>query len=138
MAVAEQTAAADIRPQRRVTAPRTTPVRSPALNVGAVLVAIGLAIGFPTLGVAQGAAGIERGHQLLLQFCSRCHAVEKTGESPNPVSPPFRTLHERYPVEYLEEALGEGISVGHPEMPEFKLEPVQIGDVIDYLKSLER
>ena len=137
MALSKQSAA-DIRPLRRSTPPRTTPARSPARNAGAVLMAIGVTIGFPGLVFAQGAGGIERGHQLLVQYCSRCHAVEKTGESPNPASPPFRTLHERYPVEYLEEALGEGISVGHPEMPEFKLEPVQIGDVIDYLKTLER
>ena len=43
-----------------------------------------------------------------------------------------------YPVESLEEALAEGISTGHPTMPEFRLDPDQIGDVIAYLKSLER
>ena len=43
-----------------------------------------------------------------------------------------------YPVESLEEALAEGISTGHPTMPEFRLDPGQIGDVIAYLKSLER
>ena len=47
------------------------------------------------------------------------------------------TLHERYPVEMLEEALGEGISTGHPSMPQFQFEPDQIGDFIKFLKSLE-
>jgi mono/diheme cytochrome c family protein len=41
-------------------------------------------------------------------------------------------------VENLEEALGEGIVTGHANMPEFRLEPDQIGDFIAYLKSLER
>jgi len=37
----------------------------------------------------------------------------------------------------LQEALAEGISTGHPTMPEFRLEPDQVNDVISYLKSLE-
>jgi cytochrome c len=49
-----------------------------------------------------------------------------------------RTLHERYPVESLEEPLAEGIITGHPSMPEFRLDPGQVADVIAYLKSLER
>jgi hypothetical protein len=53
------------------------------------------------------------------------------------IAPPFRTLHERYPVESLEEALGEGITTGHPSMPEFRLDPGQVGDFISFLKSLE-
>jgi uncharacterized protein (DUF433 family) len=52
-------------------------------------------------------------------------------------APPFRTLHRRYPVETLAEGLAEGIRVAHP-MPEFRLEPKQIDDLIAYLKSLER
>jgi hypothetical protein len=54
------------------------------------------------------------------------------------VAPPFRTLHERYPVETLEEALAEGIATGHPAMPEFVFSVPEIKDFITYLKSLER
>ena len=61
----------------------------------------------------------------------------KGRSSPLKVAPPFRTLHERYPVESLEEALGEGIVTGHPTMPEFQLDPGQVRDVVTYLKSLE-
>lgn len=53
-------------------------------------------------------------------------------------APQFRSLHLRYPVETLEEALAEGIVTGHPSMPEFRLEPDEIGDFIAFLKSLER
>ena len=38
----------------------------------------------------------------------------------------------------LQEALGEGIVTGHPTMPEFRLDPDQVGDFIEFLKSLER
>jgi len=47
-------------------------------------------------------------------------------------------LHQRYPVESLEESLAEGIITGHPTMPEFRFDPSQVADVIAYLKSLER
>ena len=70
--------------------------------------------------------------------CARCHAVGPTGDSPLKDAPPFRTLHTRYPVESLEESLAEGIITGHPAMPEFHFSPEQVGDIIAYLKSLQR
>ena len=70
--------------------------------------------------------------------CSHCHSIDKFTPSTLAIAPPFRTLHERYPVESLEEALGEGITTGHPSMPEFKLDPGQVGDFIAFLKSLEQ
>jgi mono/diheme cytochrome c family protein len=83
------------------------------------------------------AANIEQGRRLALLYCAECHAVDKVSASPLRIAPPFRKLHERYPVEMLEEALGEGISTGHPSMPQFQFEPDQIGDFIAFLKSLE-
>jgi hypothetical protein len=53
------------------------------------------------------------------------------------IAPPFRDLHRRYPVESLEESLAEGIVTGHPAMPEFQLPPDQIGDFVNFLKTLE-
>ena len=58
--------------------------------------------------------------------------------SPLAIAPPFRDLHRRYPVKSLEEAMAEGITTGHPTMPEFRLDPGQIADVIAYFKTLER
>ena len=80
----------------------------------------------------------QRGLVIVRTNCSRCHAVGKVGDSPLPVAPPFRTLHERYPVDDLQEPLAEGIVTGHPTMPEFRFDPGQVGDIIAYLKSLER
>jgi mono/diheme cytochrome c family protein len=86
--------------------------------------------------VAQ-AQSVARGAEYARTHCARCHSIEKTGSSPLSAAPPFRTLHRRYPVESLEEALGEGIVTGHPDMPEFKLDPGQVGDFIAFLKSLQ-
>jgi mono/diheme cytochrome c family protein len=80
----------------------------------------------------------QRGAVLLRNLCSQCHAVGRTGKSPFSGAPPFRTLHNRYPVEQLEESLAEGIMSGHPAMPQFQLDAGQVRDVIAYLKTLER
>jgi len=80
----------------------------------------------------------QRGLVIVRTNCSRCHALGKVGDSPQPIAPPFRTLHERYPVDDLQEPLAEGIITGHPTMPEFRFDPGQVGDIIAYLKSLER
>jgi cytochrome c len=79
----------------------------------------------------------QRGFVIVKTNCSRCHAIGKVGESPLKIAPPFRTLHEHYPVENLQEPLAEGIITGHPTMPEFRFDPGQVGDIIAYLKSLE-
>jgi cytochrome c len=80
----------------------------------------------------------QKGLTILRAHCARCHAVGRTGASPFKPAPPFRTLHLRYPIESLEESLAEGIITGHPAMPEFRFDPEQVGDIITYLKSLER
>ena len=89
----------------------------------------------------RGAAGLDpdaqRGQTFVRTNCSQCHSIDKVSPSPLNIAPPFRTLHLRYPVEHLAEALAEGIVTGHPSMPEFKLDPGQIRDVIAFLKSLE-
>jgi len=80
---------------------------------------------------------VQRGVRFARLHCAQCHAIDGASPSPLRAAPPFRTLHLRYPVETLAEALAEGIVTGHPSMPEFRLEPDQIGDFIAFLKSLE-
>ena len=83
------------------------------------------------------ADSVENGRRLARSHCSRCHSIDKAGPSPFSAAPPFRMLHERYPVEMLQEALAEGLSTGHPKMPEFRFGADQVGDFIAFLKSLE-
>lgn len=80
----------------------------------------------------------QRGRTFAQTNCAQCHAIGRIGESPLRIAPPFRTLHQRYPVETLAEAFSEGIVTGHPSMPQFRLDLAQINDLIAYLQTLER
>ena len=77
------------------------------------------------------------GEQIARDVCSGCHAVGRTGASPHPEARPFRTLSKLYPVSSLEEALAEGIMVGHPDMPPFRFEPDEVGALLDYIQSIQ-
>ena len=79
----------------------------------------------------------QRGRSYALHHCGKCHSVDRRSDSPLKAAPPLRTLHNRYPIETLAEALAEGISTGHPAMPQVELEPDRIHDLLSYLKSLE-
>jgi len=87
---------------------------------------------------AAAAPDIKQGETLLTRDCGRCHAVGRTGASPDKAAPAFRTVGQRYPVESLEEALGEGLMSGHPDMPEFKYDADDVGGIIAYLKSIQQ
>jgi len=89
---------------------------------------------------AAGKATFERGRRIAKENCGRCHAIGRIDASPNPKSPPFRTLSRRYPLANLEEALGEGIVVGHEglEMPQYRLDTAQIEALLAYLNSIQR
>jgi cytochrome c len=101
----------------------------------------GLFAGLALAAVAWPAAAeddVKNGEKLLQKNCASCHAIGRTGESPHKFAPAFRTLGQRYPIEALEEALGEGIMSGHPDMPEFKFDADEVGDIIAYLKSIQQ
>jgi cytochrome c len=79
----------------------------------------------------------QRGLVFVKANCSRCHAIDKLSPSALKPAPPFRTLHQRYPIDSLAEAMAEGIVTGHPTMPEFRLDPDQINDVLAFLRTLQ-
>jgi mono/diheme cytochrome c family protein len=104
----------------------------------------GLALALLAVSLASGAAhaqsdpAAQRGMTFVRNNCARCHAIDKVSPSPLAIAPPFRTLHTKYPIVYLEETFAEGIVTSHPTMPQFRLDPGQIADVIAYLKTLEK
>lgn len=88
--------------------------------------------------IAQDRTALERrGNELLAQKCSRCHAIGRTGSSSHRQAPAFRTLGKRYPIDTLAEALAEGLSTGHPDMPDFVFDIEDVGAILAYLESIQ-
>lgn len=85
---------------------------------------------------AQGASAA-RGQALAERHCAACHAIGRAGESGFAGAPPLRTLSHRYSIWSLEEALAEGIVVGHPAMPPFRFEPDEVSDLLAYLETIQ-
>jgi len=77
------------------------------------------------------------GRQLAEERCSACHAIAQGRQSPHGEAPPFAEIVKVYPPESLEEALAEGIMVGHEDMPEFAFTPEEVAQFVAYLKSLQ-
>ena len=84
------------------------------------------------------AASIAKGKKLATKLCSHCHNIETTGKSTAYRAPPFRTFASKWPLEDLEEALAEGIVVGHSIMPEFELETDDITALLDFMGDLAK
>ena len=106
-----------------------------------------LAILALTVGTAACASGGDRlaasrhdaaaGQRFVGRACAGCHAVGPQGASPNPHSPPFRTLAARLPGEALEAQLAAISQHGHVEMPPIYMTPEEIRAVAAYIRSIE-
>ena len=70
------------------------------------LLPIAVAIACATPSFAETPSEI-RGRTFARINCARCHSIDRVSPSPLKIAPPFRTLHRRYPVETLAEALAE-------------------------------
>jgi mono/diheme cytochrome c family protein len=79
-----------------------------------------------------------RGHDLVIEFCSPCHAVGKSGKSPHQSAPPFRTLGRSIDLDQFPRRLERGLSAPHPDMPEFKFSSDDANAVRDYLRSIQQ
>lgn len=79
---------------------------------------------------------VRQGQALVEQHCSRCHATGRAGDSPNPRSPPFHSLHGRHPILALREPLSRSIAAPHDEMPQFAFSEVAVDQILAYINSL--
>src|SRR6266567_1672341 len=79
----------------------------------------------------------QRGLTFVRTHCAQCHSIDKVSDSPLAIAPPFRTLHQKFPIESLRRRLAEGIMATHPTMPQFRLDADQISDVLAYIETLE-
>jgi len=101
-----------------------------------LVLAAGAVLTMGTASFAESPAA-QRGFVFAKTNCAKCHAIGQYGDSPLAIAPPFRTLHQRYAIEELEEAFAEGIVTGHPTMPQFQLDPAEVNNLIAYLKTLK-
>jgi len=88
--------------------------------------------------LAQQSPAAQRGLTFVRLHCAQCHSVDPVSDSPLKIALPFRTLIQQFPLETLRRRLAEGITATHPTMPQFRLEPDQLNDVMEYLKTLQR
>lgn len=90
-------------------------------------------------GIAHALDGEQRRAQALLkEFCGRCHAVSRVGQSPHAYAPPFRSLGEnKLYDEKFSQRLQDGLSTIHPDMPTFRFDRRDAEAVINYLKAIQ-
>ena len=75
---------------------------------------------------------------MLENLCGRCHAVGKTGQSPNPLAPPFRTFGEKLYDTDMVQRLQDGLTTIHPDMPTFRFSRHEAAAAVNYLRSIQR
>jgi len=78
------------------------------------------------------------GKEMLQKLCARCHAVGRTGASPNRQAPPFRSFSETklYDNDFLQR-LQHGYGSIHRFMPTFRFNREDAEEVVNYMKSIQ-
>lgn len=72
--------------------------------------------------------------EVLAQSCSVCHAIKPGQASPNPKAPPFAAIAaEPSATEY---GLRVFLKTTHATMPNFKIDPDDIDELVGYIRSL--
>lgn len=75
------------------------------------------------------------GQAISEKLCSRCHAIKPGQKSKHARAPTFSAIANRYSVWGLQEALAEGIVVGHVDMPKFVFSPTDINNLLTYMDT---
>ena len=107
----------------------------PRRRYQALVVAILALAGVPAVALGQTPGEVD-GAVIAAGRCGRCHATGPNDASPQRITPPFRTLHERWPIEMLVEAQKSGVIDGHDEMPAFDFSPEEITALLRHIDSL--
>jgi cytochrome c len=100
-------------------------------------------LALPLLGAGTGAAQAldpeqQRAKAMLENLCGRCHAVGKTGRSPNALAPPFRHFGEKLYDTDMVQRLQDGLTTIHPDMPTFRFNRHEAAAAVNYLRSIQK
>src|SRR6187455_885011 len=79
-----------------------------------------------------------RARAMLENLCGRCHAVGKTGKSPNPLAPAFRSFGEKLYDTDMVQRLQDGLTTIHPDMPTFRFDRQEAAAAVNYLRSIQK
>jgi mono/diheme cytochrome c family protein len=79
----------------------------------------------------------ERGRVIAGGLCSRCHAIGRTGDSPHPAAPRFRTLDRQMDLGKLAQRIREGLLTGHEDMPMFRFGRNDADAMVAYIRSIQ-
>lgn len=79
----------------------------------------------------------QRGKEIANGLCSRCHAIGKTGDSPHPAAPRFRSLDDRTDLSKLSRRIREGLLTDHEDMPMFRFGRDDADAVAGYIRSIQ-
>lgn len=102
--------------------------------IRAVMLSLLVAGLFCLAGAAQ--ASPSRGEVLARRWCVECHAITPGQQSPNSKAPAFPAIaKEPSATEY---SLRVFLKTPHATMPNFKIEPGDINDLVDYIRSLKK
>jgi len=80
----------------------------------------------------------QRARAMLENLCGRCHAVGKTGKSPNPLAPAFRRFGEKLYDTDMVQRLQDGLTTIHPDMPTFRFNRHEAAAAVNYLRSIQK
>ena len=79
-----------------------------------------------------------RAKTMLENLCARCRAVGKTGQSPNPLAPPFRSFGEKLYETDMVQRLQDGLTTIHQDMPTFRFNRHEAAAAVSYLRSIQK
>jgi cytochrome c len=79
----------------------------------------------------------QRGKVIATGLCGRCHAIDRTGDSPHPAAPRFRSLDDRTDLSKLAQRIREGLLTGHDDMPMFRFDRDDADAVVAYIRSIQ-
>jgi cytochrome c len=88
-------------------------------------------------GMCQAETAQERGKVIATGLCSRCHAIETSGDSPLPAAPRFRSLDERTDLSKLSQRIRGGLLTGHEDMPMFRFDRDDADSMVAYIRSIQ-
>jgi cytochrome c len=80
---------------------------------------------------------IARGQALTTKLCAECHAVGRTGTSPDAGAPTFRSMDDHTDLDEFILRLRTGQPGTHPDRPDFRFSRDDGNAVVAYLRSVQ-